>query len=351
MKKIDHILVLRFSAFGDVAIMIPVIRCLALKYPNLELTIATKKRYFGIFNEFKKIKLFSVETEDKHKGILGLFKLYSDLKKIKPTAVADLHSVLRTNFLEVLFRLSFFKYKRIFKGRREKLKLIAKKNKKFQPLTPTIYRYVEVFRKLGFQIDLGEHQFPLKLNLPKKLNIRKLSRNCKWVGIAPFASFPGKIYPLDLMQKVIAFLQKEHQVFLFGNGKKELKQILIWQTAYNNVASFSGKLALDEELALISNLDLMISMDSLNGHLATNMGVKVVSIWGMTHPFLGFAPWGQTDNNNLFIDRNKFPKIPTSVYGDKIPKGYELAFRSLLAKDVIEKVLEVLESRHHHNQQ
>ncbi|HBC05033.1 MAG TPA: ADP-heptose--LPS heptosyltransferase RfaF, partial [Aequorivita sp.] len=51
-----------------------------------------------------------------------------------------------------------------------------------------------------------------------------------------------------------------------------------------------GKLTFEEELALISNLDLMLSMDSGNGHLAAMYGVPVVTLWGVTHPYAGFVP-------------------------------------------------------------
>jgi len=84
-------------------------------------------------------------------------------------------------------------------------------------------------------------------------------------------------------------------------------------------------------------------MDSANGHLAANFGVPVVTLWGMTHPFLGFKPFQQPEEQQLFLDRTVYPKIPTSVFGNKIPKGYENAFRSLAPKTVIEKVLAVLE--------
>ena len=147
------------------------------------------------------------------------------------------------------------------------------------------------------------------------------------------------------MQKVIAYLQKENQVFLFGSGEREIKQLVIWENAYQNTYIASKELSLSEELTLMAYLDLMISMDSANGHLASNMGAKVLTIWGLTHPFLGFAPWGQPSTNNLTVDRNEFPYIPTSVYGNKVPFGYENVLRSISPKKIIEKSLEILSNQ------
>ena len=100
--------------------------------------------------------------------------------------------------------------------------------------------------------------------------------------------------------------------------------------------------SLGEELEIISNLDLMVSMDSANGHLAANYNVPVISLWGLTHPFGGFAPF-LSDQKNMFVsDRKKFPKIPTSAYGKKIPKGYQDVMRTIDLNEVIARCLEIL---------
>ena len=342
MKNAEHILILRFSALGDVAIMIPIIRCFFIQYSEVKLTIVTDEKYFGLFKEFNKINLIAFEKINRHNGIFGLWALFNELRKKNPTAIIDLHSVLRTKFLKILFRLFLFRFKSLNKGRKEKFFLLKKHNKKFKPLTPTIYRYLDVFSSVGYEINIEKHEFPPKPILPKIINKKFNVKSKKWIGIAPFASFNGKVYPLDLMQKVIAYLQKDNQVFLFGSGEKEINQLIIWAKAYENTYIASMELTLSEELALMAYLDLMISMDSANGHLATNMGVKVLTIWGLTHPFIGFAPWGQPNSHNITVDRQEFPLIPTSVYGNKVPTGYENILRSISPKRIIEKSLEIL---------
>ena len=121
-----------------------------------------------------------------------------------------------------------------------------------------------------------------------------------------------------------------------------MNQFKVWEKAFTNVYSVPKELNLNQEICLMAHLDLMISMDSANGHMASNMGVKVITLWGLTHPFLGFSPWEQPGNNNIIIDRKNYPLIPTSVYGNKIPKGYENAFRSISPKQIIEKVVDLL---------
>ncbi len=341
--KDPHLLLIRFSALGDIAITVPVIRALYQTYPNLRVTFVSRPHGAPLFQEFKNFHFYPTDFNSRHKGIKGIWTLFKELKKIPFTAVADLHSVLRTHLLTFIFRFHGYKVKTIDKGRREKRALIRRKSKKFQPLTPTVYRYADVFRRLGFAVSLDQHEFPEKKELSQKILPFPQTNEKKWIGIAPFAAHRGKMYPLDLMQQVINFLQKEHQIFLFGAGEKEKELLEVWEKAFTNVFSTVGKINLREQIDLMAHLDLMISMDSANGHLAANTGIRVLTLWGMTHPFCGFSPFNQPPNHALILDRNKFPLIPTSVYGNKIPKGYDEAFRSLDPKKVIEKTLSLLQ--------
>ena len=343
-QKKEHLLILRFSSLGDVAMTVPVIRCLLKTYPNLLLTIVSRKTMQPLFNEFKNVNFFPVDFNHRHKGLKGIYQLYRDIQKLSITRVADLHSVIRTDLLCFFFKINFFHVRKISKARFEKYLLTRKKNKKFQPLTPTIYRYVDVFRRLGFPIDFQKHEFPVKKGILPKIISKEISKNKneKLIGIAPFAAFPGKIYPLDLMQKVIAYLQKDHKIFLFGKGKKENEKFYIWENAYPNVCSVAELISFDDQINLISNLDLMISMDSANGHLSSNFAIPTITLWGVTHPFCGFTPFGQPLENSIFLDRDKYPEIPTSIYGKKVFKGYKKALRSIDPKVIIEKAIELL---------
>ena len=340
--KNAHLLLIRFSALGDIAMTVPVIRCLYKTYPNIKITFVSRPHVAPLFQEFQKFNFFPTDFEGRHKGLKGVWTLFKELKTVPFTAIADLHSVLRTYLLGFFFSAYGYKFRTFDKGRSEKKALTRRKNKKFQPLIPTVYRYADVFRKLGFPISLEYHEFPEKKELPQRLLFLYQVNDKKWIGIAPFAAHSGKMYPLDLMQQVINFLQKDHLIFLFGAGVKEKQRLEVWEKAYKNVYSTAGKINLKDQLNLMSYLDLMISMDSANGHLAANAGIKVLTIWGMTHPFCGFFPFQQPLDHALTLNRNKYPHVPTSVYGNIIPPDYENAFRSLDPKTVIEKTLEML---------
>jgi ADP-heptose:LPS heptosyltransferase len=84
----------------------------------------------------------------------------------------------------------------------------------------------------------------------------------------------------------------------------------------------------------------MLSMDSGNAHIAAMLGVKTITLWGSTHPFLGFSPFYQPLENALVSDRNLYPKLPTSVYGNKKVEGYQDAMRTISPEKVIEKIVQ-----------
>jgi ADP-heptose:LPS heptosyltransferase len=65
----------------------------------------------------------------------------------------------------------------------------------------------------------------------------------------------------------------------------------------------------------MQNLDMMLCVDSSNMHLATLAGVPVVSIWGGTHPDVGFGPYRKGEESILQISRAELPCRPCSVYG------------------------------------
>ena len=179
-----------------------------------------------------------------------------------------------------------------------------------------------MFFRLGWPVEVPQQlepqNLPLPENLPEALQLSKQP----WIGIAPFASFPGKCYPLDALQKVMAYLAQNHQLLLFGAGPQELSQMEVWAKAYPNVFNVCKDLNFKQQLQLISHLDLMIAMDSANGHLAANSGVSVLSL-GLTHPYAGLTLWAGASKFNG--DRENFLKSQP-VYGNKMPAGYENAF-------------------------
>lgn len=343
-KKLKHLAIMRLSAMGDVAMIVPVLRALVFQNPEIQLTVISRPFFKPFFNGIPSLTFFAFDDKKRHKGFLGLIRLFRDLQKLKIDAFADLHNVLRSKVIGLLFALSGKKTAKVNKARAEKKALTRAENKVFEPLTPIIERHVKVFKELGFDIDFTNPLFPEKAILDNQTIDLNGKNDGKLIGIAPFAQYQSKVYPADLMQEVIdqLALNQDYKIVLFGGGKSEIEALETFSKNKENVINCAGKLKFDQELQLISNLDVMLSMDSGNAHIAAMLGVKVVTLWGATHPFAGFAPFNQPMGNALVSDRNKFPKLPTSIYGNKKIEGYDDAMRTIFPETVVAKIVEII---------
>lgn len=317
-KKVSkqRIIILRFSAMGDVAMTAPVLEQFVKQYPDTQLIFVSRALFKPFFADVSDLIFHAIDPYGKHKGLGGLYRLFLELKTYKPDAVADLHDNLRSRVLCSFFRFLSIPIKRIDKGRKEKKALTRKENKVLRPLKSTIDRYLDVFRALRYQSFALDQSLRKKNKpVPKQFLTCFNNINKRKVGIAPFAQHTYKMYPLDLMEQVISALnERPINIFIFGGGEQEKLIAQEWEKKYSNVIDVIGTINLSEELNLIANIDLMVSMDSSGMHLASLMGVPVISIWGPTHPYAGFLGFGQQQEDCIQIDH---PSRPSSIYGNK----------------------------------
>jgi ADP-heptose:LPS heptosyltransferase len=300
---LTRILAYRFSAFGDVAMTVPVITEFLQQNPNLEIVMVSRTSFKDLFEGIPNLIFKGVNLDD-HRGIFGLRQLGRILlTEYKPTYIADLHDVIRTKTLNLFFVNHGFKVYKINKGKEEKEHLTDIWNIEKKPLRTTTERYADVFRAMKFQVNLS-HQYKTNSSISKN-----------GIGIAPFAQHEGKMLRLDKMLEVVKILAQTHKIFFFGGGKNEVDLLNTWEKLTPNTENLAGKLTLKEELKRISELEVMISMDSANMHLASLMGTRCISIWGSTHPFAGFLGYGQSKNDVVQV--KDLTCRPCSVFGDK----------------------------------
>lgn len=312
----NKILVIRFSAMGDVAMTAPVLKEFVRNYPDTELLMVSRTLFRPFFNDIPNLSFFGFDPKGIHKGFCGLIKLFLTLRKQKITAVADLHNNLRSNVIRLLFFLSGVKTAGVDKGRKEKKELTRKAHKFVRQLKPTVYRYADVFKALGFPFILKN---VLNKKVPDTLHketfpFAPLPKTKKWIGVSPFAQHQQKVYPLPKMEAVIlALANLGYQLFIFGGSAEEQAIAFSWEEKHENIISVIKKVNLEEELKLISNLDIMLSMDSSGMHLASLKNIPVVSVWGATHPYAGFLGYGQSLADAVQID---LYCRPCSIYGN-----------------------------------
>lgn len=341
------ILVIRLSAMGDVAMTVPVLHSLLKEYPEYNVVMVTTYGYDPMFDNLPGVHIVHFDKHGQNKGIIGIFKIW---RKIIHTynidMVADLHNVIRSRLLTMLLRFSTkAPIVHIDKEHSEKRKLCKLGYEKYgKTLKSSFERYNEVFRKLGLKFKT-EFTTIFKKGVPDIAPEMKEyfgeKNGTPWIGIAPFAGHRSKIYPMDKMSEVVDILSnKGYKVMLFGHGQGERKVMNKWAKKYQNVYAMPPETYLPQELILMAHLDVMVSMDSANMHLASMVNVPVVSVWGATHPAAGFMGWDQKEENAVQLPLDC---RPCSTYGDlHCPKGTYECVRNITPSMIVDKVEKVL---------
>lgn len=292
--------------------------------PDVQIIFISRDNFKDLFDRHPRL-IFKGISFDDYKGVFGIRKLTRQLRReFKPDYVADLHDVIRTKMVNSIFKRHRYKVFKINKGKEEKEKLTNVWNLDKKPLKRTVERYADVFRKMGFPLELSHKLRP------------QTDEKCG-VGFAPFAQHKGKMMPMEKSFELARVLAKSHKIYFFGGGKEEDEILRKWESQIPNTLSLSGKLSLKEELQKISELETMISMDSANMHLASLMGTRCVSVWGSTHHFAGFLGYGQSEDDIVHV--KDLSCRPCSVFGDKeCFRGDYACLEELNIQKIIDKI-------------
>lgn len=336
MNPIRKLLVIRLSALGDICMTLPVIESACRAYPNIEFTLLTSKVGAIVANSvihIGNLKVRSINKRD-YNGITGLNRLYSELRSLGFDAVADLHDVLRTKWVDLRFTLAGKRVEKIDKGRSEKKALVA--HAIDRQLLSSIERYHDVFSRLGMKFSID---YDAAVHRRGSVN----DSNEYTIGIAPFAQHQGKVYPAKLMNEVISLvLDKlpDLKIYLFGS-KEEQSILNVWQSSHpDNIINLAGTQSIDADLQVMSRLRLMLSMDSANMHLASLVGLRCLSIWGATHRYAGFLGFGQSEQDCIEIP---LECRPCSIYGNKpCAKGNYPCLNDINPEMVANRIIEAL---------
>ena len=342
---IMRVLITCFSSISNVAAIVPQLYGLVNDYPQHEFVVLSRGFLCPLFDKLPRVTFVGGDIRGEHKTPFGVYRLFKQLKALKPDVVLDMQRSWRTSLIARLFVLSGVRVLRIGFARAEQKKLIRKGAEKYRAI-PTIFdRQARLYAK----IRLNVNDSFVKLYEPsveQQDKIRSLyGEKCgRWIGIAPFSIARGKTLPFRKMKNIIAYFDKQPdtKIFLFGAGEMENELLSDWQSLYNNVYAVFTNLQLDDELALMNNLDVMLSMDSANMHLASLMAVPVVSVWGATHHYSGFLGWKQSVDNCVGVD---FSCRPCTAHSDRKCKyGDYRCLESLHSSKIIEVIEKCLES-------
>ena len=272
--------------------------------------------------------------------------MFNEIKSRQFDVILDLQGSWRTRLITRLFKLYGKRVHTVDKQRAETYQLVHRGAEKYKPLKTIFERYSDVFAKIGLTTDTKfEKLAPASAVCQQKVLDVYGEKQGTWIGIAPLSIARGKTLPLRKTKNVIRHFdsQPNTKIFLFGAGELENELLSDWQTIFQHVYAVHTSLQLGEELALMEQLDVMISMDSGNMHLAALTATPVVSIWGATHPYAGFLGWKQSADTCVGVN---FSCRPCTAHEDKkCHYGDYRCLESIASENIIKKITYILEKK------
>ena len=339
-------LIIRFSPISNVAMLVPLLESMTRLQPNEKFVVVSRTFLQPLFADLPNTTFIGVDLRNQHKGAIGTLKLLKEIKKQKIDKVIDLQNNTKSIFLKTLLKIQSpctnlytIKHQWI-----SELLLLKNGYEHSKSLKSIFELYNECFSNANLKTDNNFEILPnLSDSIPQKITDLYGEKKGTWIGIAPFAQHQGKILPSKKIKEVISHFDKKAntKIFLFGAGEVEYEMLSDWETLFNNTFAVYTSLNLKEEIELMHHLDVMISMDSANMHLASLVNLPVISIWGASHHCAGSLGWKQSKSN---IVENSLSCRPCSILGRKRNKRCPIKYKCLdiNPKTIIEKIEKTL---------
>jgi ADP-heptose:LPS heptosyltransferase len=336
----ESILVMRLSSMGDVLLTLPVLAGILEENKELQVLFVTREKFAPYFTGIERLKVINFEPESIHKGIPGLFRFFREIRGYVFDKVFDLHGNLRTSILDFLMKMDGCQVFRIKKHRAIRRRAIKERDAGIM-VPHAIDRYLDVFARAGFD---GMISSSYQLGSGFARDFEKGKSEIKRIGIAPISKHRTKNWGLTNISELIHLVDAhfKSEIHLFGGIEDQLDLSTL---TGKNIFNHAGKADPREEISLIQSMDVFISMDSANMHLASLIGTPTISIWGATDPKMGFAPINQPIDFAIHSDLPDVYCRPCSVYGEVPCKRKDspmICMTSIAPQRVFNKILEIL---------
>ena len=280
----------------------------------------TFKPFSQIFEKDYRIKNLIAADKSQLKSFKDILNFSKSLGKYD--YVIDLHGNLRS------FLLSTFTKGKVFRYKKQSLK---RRLKMLDPNFNVVKAYLDTLKPLGI---LGDYRPKVILDQEDLNSVENLIPQ-NYIVIGAGARYLSKMYPYyDQVAEIL--ISKGYNIVLVGSKEDKEKDKAIYP---QQVIDFRGKLSIRQSLAVISKSKLVISNDSAVAHMARAVSVKVLMIYGSTHPYFGFAPL--KDEGDYIFKGLKCQ--PCTLHGkDSCKYGDFRCLTSISPQKVVEKSLSLL---------
>ena len=285
-----HILVIRFSAFGDIILLSVLFQAIKKNFPHSHLSFLTSHEFTDVHKHNPHIDtFFSYHRKEKFSS------LYQQLQQEKFDIVLDAHSSMRSRLLTFLLKR---KNKTIILSQIKKYSwfryfLIHTKLQWNNNFVPKRIAYLNMLTQIKKNADLSTQYTKIYFNNDDKHKTTLLlqhKKNKPAIAISMGASYTGKMWLTDHWLQLIQHLSLHFFLICVG-GKGESSALDSQPTLKKNIADFCGKLSYTETACVLSQCDLTICNDTAILHLSEAVQTPVFAFFGPTVSQFGFAPF------------------------------------------------------------
>lgn len=321
------ILLIRFSALGDILLTTPVLRCLK-EQGGHELHFLTKKE-----------NAFLIEANPYltkiHYFANSLSQTTQELQKEKFDYVVDLHKNIRSLRIRIGLGKLCSNASSYPKHSLSRIYATLFHNKQLLPKSHVVDRYFQAVKKLGIKNDHNGLTY-----IPQTLPPPQINKIAPYIAIAVGSKHFTKQIPNTLLAEIISNAPK---VFvLLGDKNDALKaQMLLklFPTPPPNVINLCGDLNFDQSAQVIAHAQGVISGDSSLMHLAAALNKNLISVWGSTVPQFGMYPYYAKNSKALCytLENNEIKCRPCHKHGrKKCPKNHFDCMNNLSTQTILD---------------
>ena len=349
MKQYNNILVNALVKLGDVVLTTSAIALLKKAYPNAKVTMLCK----GVVRQavennpvIDEVMVFDYKAKQNSLG--KMLDMVKEIKRHNFDLSISFDRKLRPAILCFLAGIpTRVGADRIFDDKPSKVTWLHTDTIKIKhDIVNTLQAetYQEIVR--GFT-GLNGHEVPVFANLTKKnhekaeMLLSRLPKSDKVIALCVKGTFGLKTWPKEYFATVVNELNQKYNAAFFvvgAPGDRAYSDEVIKEIGLP-VENFCGDTSLTDLAALISKVDLFITVDTGATHIAATTGVKMVTMYGCTSP----KRWHPFNKNARVMSYD--PECCPCSYGENecpyLPKPkclYEVT-----PNNVLEACLEVMD--------
>lgn len=298
MSEVPSILVVRLSAIGDLILTAPVTAKLHAK--GYRVVLLCKDAYRSVGAILPGVDEIASWEKDRSK-LLGSSNTFS--------AILDLQGTGKSKRWCKQWNIPVHTFKKPYV--RRALLLLTKSSR--LALKPVVDRYFEAAAPL-LKGQKDHAVVDDQLRLPAVITVLP---QAPYIAVVIGGSYKGKRLNYEAWRTVIDDLLKIGMpIALVGGPEEAGVGESLEQPLGSGITNYCGTTTIIEGIAVIAGAALVISGDTGFMHAAANFRKPIISLWGGTHPSLGFAPWPKQLDHHEIISKSFW--TPASKHG-KLP--------------------------------